>query len=251
MSFQIKRCGQMLFAPTKTIIMKLLFIHGFVEDHTIFNEVRKTITQGEQIAIDLEKVLADWHDAPEDLDVQKMASYLVKKYEIMAQDCVIGHSMGGWIASYMKEECGCKAILLASLTDQKKLITPLTNPTLIKYLIKFGIFQSSFMESFLKKDYKFQESKQLFDGLISGLIKLDKKILYQQFQILFAKVKPLDFEIADDSLRTTNATKTSSCMKRGHVFVAPSTVQGEGQVRILRYSCSHLPNIFKKKKNKV
>jgi hypothetical protein len=171
--------------------MKVLFIHGFVEDHTIFNEVRKTITQGDQIVIDLEKVLAEWHDAPEDLDVQKMASYLIKKYEITSQDCVIGHSMGGWIASHMKEECGCKAILLASLTDQKKLITPLTNLTLIKFLIKFGIFQSSMMESFLKKDYKIQESKQLYDGLIDGLIKMNKKILYQQSQILFAKVKPL------------------------------------------------------------
>jgi hypothetical protein len=171
--------------------MKLLFIHGFVEDHTIFNEVRKTITQGEQVAIDLEKVLADWHDAPKDLNVQKMASYLIRKYGITSQDCVIGHSMGGWIASYMKEECGCKVILLASLTDQKKLITPLTNPILIKYLIKFGIFQSSFMEIFLKKDYKFQESKQLYDGLIDSLIKMNAKILYQQCQILFTKVKPL------------------------------------------------------------
>ena len=171
--------------------MKLLFIHGFVEDHTIFNGVRKTITQGEQIAIDLEKVLADWHNAPEDLDVQKMALYLIGKYEITAQDCVIGHSMGGWIASHMKEECGCKAILLASLTDQKKLTTPLTNLTFIKYLLKFGIFQSSMMESFLKKDYRLQESKQLYDGLIDGLIKMDKKILFQQSQILFTKVKPL------------------------------------------------------------
>ncbi len=171
--------------------MKLIFIHGFVEDHTIFNEIRKTITQGEQIALDLEKVLADWHNAPEDLDVQKMATYLIRKYGIKAQDCVIGHSMGGWIASYIKQECGCKAILLASLTDQKKLITPLTNPTLIKYLIKFGVFQSSMMESFLKKEYKFAASKQLYDGLIDGLVKLDKKILYQQCQILFSKVKPL------------------------------------------------------------
>jgi hypothetical protein len=171
--------------------MKLIFIHGFVEDHTIFNEIRKSITQGEQIALDLETVLGNWHDAPEDLDVMKMASYLVKKYKITSQDCVIGHSMGGWIASYMKEECGCKAILLASLTDQKKLITPLTNLTLIKYLIKFGIFQSSFMDSFLKKDYIFQESKVLFDGLIDGLIKMNRKILFQQSQILFAKVKPL------------------------------------------------------------
>jgi hypothetical protein len=171
--------------------MKLLFIHGFVEDHTIFNEIRKSILQGEQIAIDLEKLLADWKDAPEDLDVQKMASYLIEKYEITAHDCVIGHSMGGWIASYMKEECGCKAILLASLTDQKKLITPLTNLTLIKYLIKFGIFQSSYMDSFLKKEYKFQESKVLYDGLIDGLIKMNKKVLFQQSQILFEKVKPL------------------------------------------------------------
>jgi hypothetical protein len=171
--------------------MKLLFIHGFVEDHTIFNEIRKSILQGEQIAIDLEKLLADWKDAPEDLDVQKMASYLIEKYEITAHDCVIGHSMGGWIASYMKEECGCKAILLASLTDQKKLITPLTNLTLIKYLIKFDIFQSSYMDSFLKKEYKFQESKVLYDGLIDGLIKMNKKVLFQQSQILFEKVKPL------------------------------------------------------------
>lgn len=171
--------------------MKLLFIHGFVEDHTIFNEVRKTITQGEQIALDLEKVLREWQDAPEDLDVQKMASYLIEKYEITSQDCIIGHSMGGWIAAYMKEECGCKAVLLASLTTQKKLITPLTNPTLIKYLIKCGIFQSSMMEKFLKKDYKFQESKQLYDGLIDGLIKMNAKILFQQFQILFSRVKPL------------------------------------------------------------
>jgi esterase/lipase len=171
--------------------MKLLFIHGFVEDHTIFNEVRKTITQGEQIALDLEKELADWHDAPENLDVQKMASYLIKKYKITAQDCVIGHSMGGWIAAYMKQESGCKAILLASLTDQQKLITPLTNLTLIKYLLKFGIFQSSAMESFLKKEYKFQESKKLYDSLIDGLIKMDKKILFQQCQILFEKVEPV------------------------------------------------------------
>jgi esterase/lipase len=171
--------------------MKLLFIHGFVEDHTIFNEVRKTITQGEQIALDLEKELADWHDAPENLDVQKMASYLIEKYKITAQDCVIGHSMGGWIAAYMKQESGCKAILLASLTDQQKLITPLTNLTLIKYLLKFGIFQSSAMESFLKKEYKFQESKKLYDSLIDGLIKMDKKILFQQCQILFEKVEPV------------------------------------------------------------
>lgn len=171
--------------------MKLIFIHGFVEDHTIFNEIRKTITQGEQIAMDLEKVLADWHDAPVNLDVEKMAAYLVKKYNITAQDCVIGHSMGGWIASYIKEACGCKAILVASLTDQRKLITPIKNPTLLKFLIRWGFMQSSIIVSFLKKAYKFQESKQLYDELVDGIIRLDKKILYQQFQILLAPVKSL------------------------------------------------------------
>jgi pimeloyl-ACP methyl ester carboxylesterase len=171
--------------------MKLIFIHGFIEDHTIFNEIRKTITQGEQIAMDLEKVLADWHDAPEDLDVVKMASYLIEKYNITAQDCVIGHSMGGWIASYIKEECGCKTILLASLTNQRKLITPLKNPTLLKFLIRWGFMQSSVIVSFLKKEYKYPASKQLFDELVDGMKTIDRRILYQQFQILLAKVKPL------------------------------------------------------------
>lgn len=171
--------------------MKLIFIHGFIEDHTIFNEIRKTITQGEQIAMDLEKVLADWHDAPVDLDVEKMATYLIKKYGITAQDCVIGHSMGGWIASYIKQVCDCKAILVASLTDQRKLITPLKNPTLLKFLIRWGFMQSSVIVSFLKKEYKFQASKQLYNELLDGMIRLDKKILYQQFQILLAPVKPL------------------------------------------------------------
>lgn len=171
--------------------MKLIFIHGLVENHTIFNEIRETITQGEQIAPDLEKVLADWQGAPADLDVEKMASYLIKKYSITAQDCIIGHSMGGWIASYIKQACGCKVILVASLTDQEKITAPVKNLTLLKILIHWGFIQNPVVVSFLKKGYKFQESKQLYDQLLDGMIKLDKTILYQQFQILFAKVKPL------------------------------------------------------------
>jgi hypothetical protein len=171
--------------------MKLIFIHGFIEDHTVFNNIRKSITHGEQIAMDLETVLADWHDAPVNLDVEKMAAYLIKKYNITAQDCVIGHSMGGWIASYIKEFCGCKAILIASLTDQCKLITPLKNPTLIKFLIRSGLMQSSIIVSFLKKNYKYPISKQLYDQLLDGMITINRKILFQQFQILLAPVNPL------------------------------------------------------------
>ena len=117
--------------------MKLIFIHGLVENHTIFNEIRETITQGEQIALDLEKVLADWQEAPVNLDVEKMASYLIKKYSITAQDCIIGHSMGGWIASYIKQACGCKAILVASLTNQEKIIALIKNLTFLKAFIRW------------------------------------------------------------------------------------------------------------------
>ena len=171
--------------------MKLIFIHGFVEDHTIFNEIRKTITFGEQIALDLEKDFAAWHDAPEDMDVQKLALHLIQKYKITAQDCVIGHSMGGWIASYIKQNVGCKAILLASLTNQAKLITPLTSLTVIKYFIRLGIMQSSVMVSYLKNRYHYPESKQLYDNLIDGLAVMNKKCLFQQSQVLFAKAPTL------------------------------------------------------------
>jgi hypothetical protein len=171
--------------------MKLIFIHGFVEDSTIFNEIRKTITTGEQIALNLNDDLATWHDAPEDMDVQKLALHLIQKYKITAQDTVIGHSMGGWIASYIKQNVGSKAILLASFTDQVKLTTPLKNLTLIKFFIRSGIMQSSMMVSYLKKSYHFQESKKLYDSLIDGLAVMDKKRLYQQTQVLFTKLPPL------------------------------------------------------------
>lgn len=171
--------------------MKLIFIHGFVEDSTIFNEIRKTITTGEQIALNLNEDFMAWHDAPEDMDVQKLALHLIQKYNITAQDTVIGHSMGGWIASYIKQNVSCKAILLASFTDQIKLITPLTNLTLIKFFIRFGIMQGSMMVSYLQKSYRFQESKKLYNSLIDGLTVMDKKCLYQQAQVLFTKVSPL------------------------------------------------------------
>ena len=171
--------------------MKLIFIHGFVEDHTIFNEIRKTITIGEQIALDLEKNFAAWHDAPEDMDVQKLALHLIQKYKITDQDCVIGHSMGGWIASYIKQNVGCKAILLASLTNQAKLITPLTSLTLIKFFIRWGIMQSSVMVKYLKNKYHYPQSKILYDSLIDGLAVMDKKCLFQQSQVLFAQAPPL------------------------------------------------------------
>ena len=171
--------------------MKLIFIHGFVENSTIFDEIRKTITVGEQIALNLEKDFAAWHDAPEDMDVQKLALHLIQKYKITAQDCVIGHSMGGWIASYIKQNVGCKAILLASLTNQVKLLSPFTNLRLLKYFTRWGITQSRGMVNFLKIGYRFTESKPLYDGLLDGLAVMNKKYLYQQLQVLFAQVAPL------------------------------------------------------------
>jgi triacylglycerol esterase/lipase EstA (alpha/beta hydrolase family) len=171
--------------------MKLIFIHGFVEDSTIFNEIRKTITEGEQIALNLNEDLAAWHDAPEDMDVQKLALHLIQKYKITAQDTVIGHSMGGWIASYIKQNVGCKAILLGSFTDQTKILSPLKNLTLIKYFIRWGIMQGSVIVSYLKKIHPHPETRQLYNGLIDGLAVMDKKRLYQQSQVLFAKVPPL------------------------------------------------------------
>ena len=175
--------------------MKLIFIHGFVENSTIFDEIRKTITLGEQIALNLEKDFADWHDAPNDMDVQKLALHLIQKYKITAQDCVIGHSMGGWIAAYIKQNVGCKSILLASLTDQTKLLSPLTNLTLLKYSVRWGITQSSIMVNYLKNRYHFVGSKQLYDGLIDGLKVMDKKYIFQQLQVLFAKVPSLSITL--------------------------------------------------------
>lgn len=174
--------------------MKILFIHGFVENRTIFDELRKYITDGEQFALNLEEEFAAWKNVPSEMDVIKLASHLIGKYNINAEDVVIGHSMGGWIASHIKQITACKAILLASFTDQSKITLPINSLWALKFLVNSGLLQSNLAVSYFKKAYPFPETKPLHDSLLDFLAICNQTYLMQQLEVLFKKVDPLTIE---------------------------------------------------------
>ena len=136
---------------------RIFLIHGYVEDPTIFDKVVPLLPPANYVPINLADEFGRWK--PTGLvDVRRLAQYLTDQYSITADDLVMGHSMGGWTAIYIKQVSGAKAIQLASWTDQKKIRFPTDNLMILKLLLNTGITQSQTLNNFLKKKYPFDGS---------------------------------------------------------------------------------------------
>src|ERR1700733_9373523 len=100
--------------------MRIIFIHGFGENESIFSKVAPFIP-GEHTFLNIWELLGN-KPLP-GINVLVFAKSLVEKYNITQQDVIIGHSMGGWIAWYIKHFTGspivfacqkCKNYILVS-----------------------------------------------------------------------------------------------------------------------------------------
>ncbi len=170
--------------------MRVFLIHGYVEDPTIFDELVPLLPPAEYVRIHLADEFARWQPTGP-LNVRLLAQYLAKRYRITATDVVIGHSMGGWVAVNVKEVTGAVAIQIGSWTNQKKILFPTDNLTVIKFLVASGFTQSRVLVNYFKKRYRFEESRALYNRLVDGMRHMSRPYLWQQQQTLFAKVPPL------------------------------------------------------------
>lgn len=167
--------------------MRLILIHGYFEDPSIFDNLASLLLPATLQPIDLKEEWARWKpNGP--VNARQLAQYLADYYEIRPDDVVIGHSMGGWIAINIKEVCGAKAIQLASWTDQKKINFPVTNLTALKWMLATGLTQSTWLRDYVKKQYPFAESKELYVRFVDEGRHFPKAYVYWQQQILFAPV---------------------------------------------------------------
>lgn len=170
--------------------MRLFFIHGFGELPTVFEKIAPYLS-GEKILINV------WDElkpvAVSDLiNVQTFAQQLIDKYQITANDAVIGHSMGGWIAAHIKQKVASKAILIASLTNQKKIIVPTHSLSAMRFLHYNGLYLNGFSKklfSFLV--YRKRPSRAFFEETVNRLISSPKDEVYKQIRILFEPVSAL------------------------------------------------------------
>jgi pimeloyl-ACP methyl ester carboxylesterase len=169
---------------------RTFLIHGYVETPAIFDELVPLLPVSTFVRIDLADEFLRWKPTGA-INVQLLAQYLTNFYEIKAEDVIIGHSMGGWIAIHIKQLISAKAILVSSWTDQQKIKLPTHNLHLLKFLLYSGITQSRLLLNFFRKQYPFAESFDLYSSLMEGMRSMSRTYIDQQLQILFAPVPPL------------------------------------------------------------
>ena len=170
---------------------RLLLLPGYTEDSGIFDPLRPLLPAGLPVVpTELAEALAGWHPAGP-VNVATVASRLVAFYHITAADVLLGHSMGGWLAAYVKEQVGCKAVLLSSFTDQRQIVALTRSLSRLRLLVYSGLMQSGWMSGRFKRRYRRDESRQLYHQLVDSTGRLSRRQLYQQLQVLFAPAPPL------------------------------------------------------------
>lgn len=169
---------------------RLILIHGYVEDPTIFNQLVPLLPSQNVLAISVENEFNHWPTRTP-VSAFTLAEYLTKTYSITANDVIIGHSMGGWVAINIKAITGATAIQIGSYTNQRKPISPTYNLTIIQLLAKTGLLQSKSAIQYVKKKYPFDESRALDYALLDRLRGMPRAYIGWQMNVLFAPVPPL------------------------------------------------------------
>jgi pimeloyl-ACP methyl ester carboxylesterase len=169
---------------------RLLLLPGYLEDGNIFDTLRPLLPPAQVEVIELEPALSQWQPRGP-VSAVTLARYLAERYSIGAADMVIGHSMGGWIAAHIKAETGAIAVLLSSFTDQHKVVAASRNPLLLGLYAYLGLGRNRWLRERAKRQYQFEESRTLYAQLADGMVRIPRRHVHRQLQVLFAPVPPL------------------------------------------------------------
>ena len=170
---------------------RLLLLPGYLEDTTVFDTLRPLLPPAQSVlAIELEPEFAQWRPTGA-ANAVTFARYLARRYSIGPADMLIGHSMGGWLAAHLKAQTGATAVLLSSFTDQRKVVNRARNPLLLALYAWSGVGRSRWLRERAKRDYLFDESRELYGRLADGMSRHPRRYVHRQLQVLFAPVPPL------------------------------------------------------------
>lgn len=167
--------------------MRIFFIPGLGEENFIFDKIHPHIA-GEKIFIENWDILAK---VPEDnLTVLTYAEFLTEEFKIDRKDVVIGHSMGGLVAVFIKHLTGCKVIQVSTWTDGKKVITIPLPRNIMYWLVKRGLaFFQIGRKVLVWLNYQNKPSKEIFIKIFERLRTGDRVIAAKQLMVIFNVVK--------------------------------------------------------------
>lgn len=163
--------------------MRIFFIPGFGEDVSIFDKIQVSVP-GEKVFIDNWSLLRELNQ--KGLTVLVYAKYITERFQIKKEDVVIGHSMGGWIALYIKQLSQCRIVQIASWTDRRKIIMVPIERHFIYWAAKQGIgFYPWVLHFLIWLHYKNKPSGEIFARIFERLKKGNKETVVKQLKVIF------------------------------------------------------------------
>jgi len=167
--------------------MRIFFIPGLGEEISIFDKIQLFIP-GEKVFIDNWTLLEQVYEKK--LTALVYAQYLVQHFKIQKGDVIIGHSMGGWIALYIKQLVDCRIVQIASWTDSRKIRRAFLDRHIIYFLAKKGIGLNALVLRILVwLHYKNKSSREIFISVFKRLMRGNKEIVAKKLMIIFNPVK--------------------------------------------------------------
>lgn len=167
--------------------MRLFFIPGFGEDASIFDKITPHLP-GEKVFLDPWLLAGD--QARPGLTALEYARELTARFGISRQDAVIGHSTGGWVALHIKHLVGCPVVQIASWTDPRKVVTPVSNRHAIYWFVRNGLYFTPFMLRLLVwLGYRNKPSEEIFSAVFRRLIAGNKDNVVNQLRLIFNPVE--------------------------------------------------------------
>ncbi len=172
--------------------MRIIFIHGLGENESIFKNIAPAIGN-EQVFLNVWDILGN--EKHEGLNVFNFSKKIAEQYDINSNDWVIGHSMGGWIAYYLKYHTGCRIIQIASATNiMDRFITPIRSGKIAYWLARKSLVFNNLQKWFEVRKYKGMPSQQIFAETFTSLVKGNKECVVSQLKIIYEPVPAIDAE---------------------------------------------------------
>lgn len=174
--------------------MRIIFIPGLGEEKWIFDKIKPFI-KGEKVFIDNFRLLGEVFE--DNLNALTYADFLIKEFTITKDDVIVGHSLGGWVAFFIKYRVACSIIQLSSFTDVKKAFKP-ANRNIIYWLAQNGIGLNKFvMKLILYLGYRDDPSSEVIKAIFTKLMHSDKNTLVKQLKVVFNPVVQPSFTSPD------------------------------------------------------
>lgn len=168
--------------------MKIYFIHGFGENEHIFDKIAPALSYP-KIFVNVWEMLGN--EPIEGLNVLNFAKVVVEKYNILPEDLVIGHSMGGWIAHHIKHFANCPIVQIGSWTEKDRVIAPTRNPKIVYFLCRKRLYINDFTLNLFSRLYKGKPSLEIFRDSFIRLINADNQAVINQLMLIFEPVEPI------------------------------------------------------------